>query len=91
MFPFSRILPAAAAVTQVVPRARPRHHDTAARSDRRVTSSANLSARPISAMGAALPIARDPPEREEPWRRRLTGAELILGLALRGLALPVGL
>ena len=51
----------------------------------------NANSWPISAAGVGLTIAKDRPRREEPWRRRLSGAGFIPGLALQGSVLPVGL
>ena len=91
MFPFSRISQAAPTATHGVPRVVCRREDAMFQSDRRVASMANLSAWPISAVGGALAIAKDHTEWEAPWRRQLVGSGCILGLALQGLALPVGL
>jgi len=91
MFSFGTISDPAFAVTRGMPRVRVRRRDTELQSDRRVSSMENANSWPISAAGVGLTIAKDRPRREEPWRRRLSGAGFIPGLALQGSVLPVGL
>ncbi len=47
------------------------------------------AASPMSGVEIGRATAKDRAEREEPWRRRLTGAGFIMGLALKTSALPV--
>jgi hypothetical protein len=91
MFSFVTVTHSNSAVTRSVSRAGGSRNETVFESDRRVPLMEDSNAWPVSAAEVALANAKNRPEREEPWRRRLTGAGFILGLALRGLALPVGL
>jgi hypothetical protein len=88
MFSFGTISHPASLVTEGAPRAKGRRHDTAFHPDRRATSMESSNAWPMSGVEVARAVTKDQAEREEPWRRRLTGAGFIMGLAL---ALPVGL
>jgi len=96
MFSFVTVTHSNSAITHSVSRAADRlaggrRHETVVGSDRRGRSIEDSNTWPVSSAEVALANARNRPEREEPWQRRLTGAGFILGLALRGLVLPVGL
>jgi hypothetical protein len=91
MFSFVTVTHLTSAATQSKPRAAGRRHETGFESDRRVPSMEDSNAWTVSAAEVALANAKNRPQREEPWRHRLTGFGFVLGLALRGLALPVGL
>ena len=91
MFSFVAVTHSTSAVTRSVSRAGGRRHDTEFEPDWRATSMEGSSAWPVSVAEAALANAKNRPQREPSWRRRLTGAGFIMGLALRGLVLPVGL
>jgi hypothetical protein len=91
MFSFVTVTRSTSAVTRSMSGAGDRRHETAFGSDRRLPPMEDANAWPVSAAGVALTNAKNLSEREDPWRHRLTGVGFILGLALRGLMLPVGL
>ena len=91
MFSFVSVTHLTSAAHQSVSRAGGRRQETVFESDRRVPLMEVSNAWPVSAAEDALANAKNRPEREEPRRHGLTGAGFILSLALRGLALPVGL
>jgi hypothetical protein len=91
MFSFVTVTHSTSAVTRSVSRAGGGRHETVFESDRSVPLMEDSNAWPVSVAEVALANAKNRPEREAPWQRRLTGAGFILGLALKGLVLPVGL
>lgn len=84
MPPFRRLTNAGSAATEGMARPGNWRHGIAFQPYRSAAS------RPTAARGA-LAIAGDRLDREQPWSRQVSGIGLILGLALRGSAVPVEL